>query len=91
MPSDVREDSTVLFVGYQSQGTLGRRIIDGAKSVKLFGETIAVNCRVENLDSLRDYPGYLSEIIVANPKNRDERARWKDIQPKKVRYYDLKG
>ena len=49
------------------------------------------DCRVENLDSLRDYPGYLSEIIVANPKNRDERARWKDIQPKKVRYYDLKG
>ena len=49
------------------------------------------DCRIENLDSLRDYCGYLSEIIVANPKNRDERARWKDIQPRKVRYYDLKG
>ena len=49
------------------------------------------DCRVENLDSLRDYCGYISEIIVANPQNRDERARWKDIQPQKVRYYDLKG
>lgn len=42
-----REDSTILFVGYQSVGTLGRTIIDGAKSVKLFGEEIAVNAEIE--------------------------------------------
>ncbi len=39
-----RRESMVLFVGYQSEGTLGRQIHDGAKSVKLFGEQIAVKC-----------------------------------------------
>ena len=41
-----RADSTILFVGYQAVGTLGRSIADGAKKVKLFGEEIAVNAEV---------------------------------------------
>ncbi|MBQ0110462.1 MAG: MBL fold metallo-hydrolase [Oscillospiraceae bacterium] len=41
-----RADSTVLFVGYQSEGTVGRKLIDGEKRVKLFGEEIAVNCEI---------------------------------------------
>lgn len=41
-----REESSVLFVGYQAEGTLGRIIYDGAKSVKLFGEEIAVKCEI---------------------------------------------
>ena len=44
-----RKESTVLFVGYQSQGTVGRKLIDGAASVKLFGEEIAVHCRIATL------------------------------------------
>ncbi len=44
-----RKDSTVLFVGYQAQGTVGRKLIDGATSVRLFGEEIAVNARIESL------------------------------------------
>ena len=47
-----RSDSTVLFVGYQSAGTIGRKIIDGADNVRLFGETIAVNCAVCELDGI---------------------------------------
>lgn len=47
-----RPDSTILFVGYQSQGTLGRKIIDGADSIKLFGEQIAVHAHVENLNGI---------------------------------------
>lgn len=41
--------STILFVGYQSQGTLGRKILDGAPTVKIFGEEIPVRCRVRQI------------------------------------------
>ncbi len=41
--------STLLFVGYQARGTLGRRILEGAKSVKIFGEEVPVRCRIREL------------------------------------------
>lgn len=44
-----RPESTVLFVGYQGHGTLGRVLIEGAEEVKLFGETIEVHARIEQL------------------------------------------
>ena len=47
-----RKDSTVLFVGYQSIGTFGNIILEGAKTVKLFGEEIQVNANIEKLDGI---------------------------------------
>lgn len=47
-----REDSTILFVGYQSVGTLGRALVEGAKEVKLFGEEIGVRAEIRTLTGL---------------------------------------
>ena len=44
-----RKECTILFVGYQAVGTLGRKLIDGASFVKLFGENIEVCARIESL------------------------------------------
>ena len=47
-----RKESTILFVGYQAAGTLGRILVDGAPRVKLFGEDIAVNAEIAKLSSI---------------------------------------
>lgn len=47
-----RKDSTVLFVGYQVPGTLGHSLLNGAKQVRLFGETIEVRAKIENLPGI---------------------------------------
>jgi len=50
-----RQECAVVFVGYQGEGTLGRRLLEGAKSVKLFGEEIAVNARIINFPGLSSH------------------------------------
>lgn len=44
-----RPECTILFVGYQAVGTLGRNIVEGAKEVRLFGETIEINAKIHQL------------------------------------------
>jgi metallo-beta-lactamase family protein len=44
-----RKSSHIVFIGYQAEGTIGRRIVDGAKTVRLFGEEIAVKAHVHTL------------------------------------------
>ena len=44
-----REESHIVIIGYQAEGTIGRRIVDGAKTVKLFGEEIAVKAHIHTL------------------------------------------
>jgi metallo-beta-lactamase family protein len=45
-----RKESTVLFVGYQAVGTLGRHIVDGATEVRLFGKKYPVKARVTQIN-----------------------------------------
>ena len=47
-----RPECTILFVGYQAAGTLGRKLIEGAPMVKLFGEEIEVDARIETLKGI---------------------------------------
>ncbi len=61
--------STILFVGYQVQGSLGRRILDGAKEVSIFHQQVAVNCRVDAIGGYSahaDQLGLLKWVKVAN-------------------------
>ena len=44
-----RSESIILFVGYQAENSMGRKLQNGAKSVKLFGEEIAVNAEIATL------------------------------------------
>ena len=47
-----RKDSTILFVGHQSEGTLGRILLDGADTVKLFGEEITVEAQISRMSGM---------------------------------------
>ncbi len=47
-----RPECTVLFVGYQAHGTLGRALLEGAEYVKLFGETVEVKAEILKLEGI---------------------------------------
>ena len=66
-----RPECTVVFVGFQSPGTLGRILLDGAKSVKLFGEEIAVAARIETVQGLSahaDRTGLIRWLEAISPR-----------------------
>lgn len=44
-------NSTLLIIGYQAEGSLGRDILDGAKMVRIFGDEVEVHCQVRNITS----------------------------------------
>ena len=50
-----RPESSVVFVGFQSPGTLGRHLLEGAESVKMFGEKIAVKAKIVNFQGLSSH------------------------------------
>lgn len=50
-----RADSTVVFVGFQSPGTLGRTLLEGAANVRLFGEDVAVRAEIVNFKGLSSH------------------------------------
>jgi len=47
-----RAESTIVFTGFQAAGTLGRRLVDGARTVRLFGDEIPVRARIATLGGL---------------------------------------
>jgi hypothetical protein len=71
-----RADSTVVFAGYQAEGSLGRLLQDGAEKVTLFGETIEVRaklCMMQDMSSHADQNG-LVKWITSFTKQKPERV-----------------
>jgi metallo-beta-lactamase family protein len=67
-----RNESHIVFIGYQAEGTIGRRIVDGAKTIKLFGEEIAVKAHIHTLGGFSahaDQKGLLEWVShIHNPQ-----------------------
>jgi metallo-beta-lactamase family protein len=59
-----RRESTILFVGYQAEGTLGRLIVEGASQVRILGEMQPVKAHVERIEGFSGHA------------DRDELLRW---------------
>ena len=63
-------ETSVLIVGFQSQGTLGRRLVDGAKKVKMFGEDVPVQASIHTMGGFSahaDQNGLLDWFSVVAP------------------------
>ena len=56
-------NNTILFVGYQAPGTLGYKIVNGEKIVRIFGEEISVNARIEYIEG---YSGHADQEWLLN-------------------------
>jgi metallo-beta-lactamase family protein len=65
-----RPESTILFVGYQARGTLGRQIVDGAKEVRILGQFHPVQARIAQLTGFSAHA------------DRDELMRWLSVLEK---------
>lgn len=66
-----QEKNIILFVGYQAEGSLGRRLINGEKQVTLFGETISVNaeiCSLQGISGHADQNGLVNWLEKFNEK-----------------------
>lgn len=70
-----RKECTVIFAGYQAEGTIGRSLVDGSREVRLFGETIEVEAHIE---TLHDISGHA---------DRDGLLKWAEAFKKKPQQF----
>ena len=61
---------TVLFIGYQAVGTRGRKLVEGASSLRMFGEEIPVRAHIESIDGFSGHADYQELLAWLLPFNR---------------------
>jgi metallo-beta-lactamase family protein len=71
-----RPECAIVFVGFQAAGTLGRRIVDGAKTVRLFGEAYPVRAKVFTIGGLSAHADQSALIGWLGHFRRPPRATW---------------
>ena len=71
-----RPECAIVFVGFQAAGTLGRRIVDGAKSVRLFGESYPVRAKVFTIGGLSAHADQSALLGWLAHFRRRPRATW---------------
>ncbi len=75
-----RGESSIVFVGFQGEGTLGRHLLEGAETVRLFGETIAVHAKIYNFKGLSSHA------------DRDHLIAWiENVQPRPKQVFVVHG
>lgn len=74
-----KKDAHVFFVGYQAYGTLGRRLVDGAKEIRIAGEDVHVNAKFHTLNGFSAHAG------------RDDLLEWASSFPKGTRFIVIHG
>lgn len=74
-----KNDTHVFFVGYQAYGTLGRRLIDGAKTVRIAGEEVAVNAAFHTLNGFSAHA------------DQDDLLKWASHFPQKAQFVVVHG
>ncbi|KHK04055.1 MBL fold metallo-hydrolase RNA specificity domain-containing protein [Desulfovibrio sp. TomC] len=69
-----RPEASIVFVGFQAMGTPGRKIVDGAKKIRILGEEVAVNARIFTIGGFSSHAGqsqiltWLSHFKVNHPQ-----------------------
>lgn len=75
-----RPESSIVFVGFQAEGTLGRRLIEGAKQVRVYGADVAVNAKIYTLGGFSAHA------------DRDGLLEWvKNIKNQKLKVFVVHG
>jgi metallo-beta-lactamase family protein len=69
-----RTDTHVIFVGYQAAGSLGRRLVDGAQQVSIFGERIAVRAAVHTMGGFSAHAPCRPRVILTHGEANNQHA-----------------
>ena len=67
-----KRDTSVIIVGYQGEGTLGRQLVDRAEEVRIFGETIAVKAQIHTLNGFSAHAGQTELLEWFRPLARSK-------------------